>query len=211
MFTGIIQEIGVLRRVKPGEAYKLRIEAKKTLEGIELGDSISVAGACLTVVDFDANGFEVDAMPETIEKTTLKLLRVGSRVNLEPSLKLGDKMGGHWVTGHIDGSGRILGKEKLANSVIYEISIPRELSQYLVPKGSVAMDGISLTLIECGAESFRVGLIPHSLENTTLAGKGVGDYVNIETDVIGKYVHRYMKGGADDGVTEKLLRESGFM
>jgi len=211
MFTGIIQEIGELERVTPGESYKLRIRARKTLEGVELGDSISVDGACLTVVAFDDAGFEADAMPETIEKTTLKLLRVGSRVNLEPSLRLGDKMGGHWVTGHVDGTGKIVGAKKEGNAAIYDISIPRELSRYLAPKGSVAVDGISLTIIECAAEGLKIGLIPHSRENTTLGDKGAGDYVNIETDIMGKYVHRHMKGAAGEGVTEELLRESGFM
>jgi riboflavin synthase len=211
MFTGIIQEIGTIQRVSPGQAYKLRIRAGKVLEGIELGDSISVDGACLTVVDFDETSFEVDAMPETIEKTTLKYLQPGSRVNLEASLKLGDKMGGHWVTGHVDGTGKILSTKKAGNAVIYEISIPAELAEQLVPKGSVAVDGISLTVIECERESFKVGLIPHTLQSATLGGKGVGSHVNLETDVIGKYVHRYLKGASGDAVTEKLLREAGFM
>ena len=210
MFTGIIQEIGIVQRISPGEAYKLRIRAKKVLKDIERGDSISVDGACLTVVDFDRSSFEVDAMPETIEKTTLKYLQLGNRVNLEASLRLGDKMGGHWVTGHVDGTGKILSTEKVGNSVIYEISISSNLAEQLVPKGSVAVDGISLTLIECVRESFKIGLIPHTLQNTTLAKKGVGSHVNLETDVIGKYVHRYLKGSSGE-VTEKLLREAGFM
>ena len=211
MFTGIIQEIGTILRISPGEAYKLRINAKKVLEGIERGDSISVDGACLTVVDFDKSEFEVDAMPETIEKTTLKYLQLGSRVNLETSLKLGDKMGGHWVLGHVDGTGKILSTKKAANSVVYEISISRKLSKYLVPKGSVAIDGISLTIIDCGEESFTIGLIPHTWESTTLGDKGVGHHVNLETDVMGKYIYRYMRGASQEGVTEEYLRESGFM
>ena len=210
MFTGIVQEVGILRRVSPGEAYKIRIAAVKTLDGIELGDSVCVNGACLTVVDFDDAGFEVDAMPETIEKTTLKSLREGSRVNLEPSLKVGSKLGGHWVTGHVDGTGKILSKRQVGNAVEYEISISSELSKYLVSKGSVAVDGISLTLIESGDESFKVGVIPHTFGATTLGDKGVGEFVNLETDVIGKYVHKYM-GNSTGAVTEKLLRESGFM
>jgi riboflavin synthase len=210
MFTGIIQEIGTVQRISPGEAYKLSIRAKATLKGMERGDSVSVDGACLTVVDFDRNGFEVDAMPETIEKTTLKYLQLGDSVNLEASLRLGDKMGGHWVTGHVDGTGKILSTEKAGNSIVYEISIASNLAEQLVPKGSVAVDGISLTLIECGRESFKIGLIPHTRQNTTLGKKGVGSYVNLETDVIGKYVHRYLKGSSGE-VTEKLLREAGFM
>ena len=210
MFTGIVQEVGVLRRVSTGVAYKLRIAAAKTLDGIELGDSVCVNGACLTVVDFDDAGFEVDAMPETIEKTTLKFLREGNRVNLEPSLKVGSKLGGHWVTGHVDGTGRILSKRQVGNAVEYEISISPELSKYLVSKGSVAVDGISLTLIESGDESFKVGVIPHTFGETILGDKGVGELVNLETDVIGKYVHKYM-GNSTGAVTEKLLRESGFM
>jgi riboflavin synthase len=187
------------------------IRAKKILKDIELGDSVSVDGACLTVTTFDKAGFQVDAMPETIESTTLKYLKVGSRVNMEASLKLGDKMGGHWVTGHVDGTGKILNTKKVGNSVVYEISISRELSEYLVPKGSVAVDGISLTIIECGREAFSIGLIPHTLQHTTLSEKGVGDHVNLETDVIGKYVRRYLKGASEGSVTEKLLHDSGFM
>jgi len=211
MFTGIIQEIGTIDRVSPGQAYKIRIRAKKVLKDIELGDSISVDGACLTVVDFDAAGFEVDAMPETIEKTTLKYLRLGSEVNIEASLKLGDKMGGHWVSGHVDGTGQILNTEKAGNAIIYEISIPDELSEQLVPKGSVAVDGISLTLIDCERGRFKIGLIPHTLQNTTLGGKNVGSHVNLETDVIAKYIHKYLKGASEGSVTENLLRETGFM
>ncbi|RJP68484.1 MAG: riboflavin synthase [Candidatus Abyssobacteria bacterium SURF_17] len=211
MFTGMIVEIGKIERVSPGEAYRLKIRAKKVLSNVERGDSISVDGACLTVVNFDGRGFDVDAMPETIEKTTLKYLRVGSPVNLEPALKLGDKMGGHWVTGHVDGTGKILNTRKAGNSILYEISAPKELSHYLVPKGSVAVDGISLTIIECSGEGFAIGLIPHTLQHTTLGTKGVGDHVNLETDIIGKYVHRYIKGAAEGTVTEKLLHDAGFM
>ena len=211
MFTGIIQEIGTIQRISLGEAYRLKIKAEKVLEGIELGDSISVDGTCLTVVDFDKSGFDVDAMPETIEKTTLKFFQIGSKVNLEASLRMGDKLGGHWVLGHVDGTGKILNTTKVGNSVVYEISIPRELSKYLVPKGSVAVDGISLTIIECGEESLKIGVIPHTRENTTLGKKGVGTYVNLETDVLGKYIYRYMKGASEGGVTEEHLREAGFM
>lgn len=211
MFTGLIQEIGTVKRIRPGEWYRLGIHAKKIIEGIELGDSISVNGACLTVVTFDGDGFEVDAMPETIEKTTLKYLKVGSRVNLEPSLRLGDKVGGHWVTGHVDGTGTVLSTTRVGNSIVYEISLSEELAQYLIPKGSIAVDGISLTIIECGPTSFKVGIIPHTLQETILDGKGVGSHVNLETDFIGKYVYKYTRGSSQGGVTEDRLRESGFM
>ncbi|GAB4350574.1 MAG: riboflavin synthase subunit alpha [Candidatus Abyssubacteria bacterium] len=210
MFTGIIQEIGKVERILPGKAYKLRIGAKKILKGIETGDSISVDGACLTVVTFDASGFEVDAMPETIERTTLKFLKLGSRVNLEASLRLGDKMGGHWVAGHVDGTGKILSKAEAGNAIVYEFSIAPELAEQLVPKGSIAIDGISLTIIECGRARFKAGIIPHTLRSTTLGDKGVGDYVNLETDVIAKYLHKYLRGSGGE-VTEQLLREAGFM
>lgn len=210
MFTGIIQETGAIRKILPGEAYRLGISAQRILSGLEIGDSISVDGACLTVVQFNALGFEVDAMPETIERTTLKYLQIGSRVNLESSLRVGDKLGGHWVAGHVDGTGRILSTTKKGNSVIYEFSIAADLAEQLVPKGSVAIDGISLTVIECSRNSFKVGIIPHTLQNTTLGGKGVGDHVNLETDVIGKYIYRYLKGPSGTA-TEKLLRESGFL
>lgn len=210
MFTGIIQEIGTVQEILPGRAYKLRIGAQKVLKGIELGDSISVDGACLTVVQFDQRSFQVDAMPETIEKTTLKYLQIGRKVNLESSLRLGDKLGGHWVAGHVDGTGKIIATTKAGNSILYRFSLAPELAEQLVPKGSIAIDGISLTLIECGRDTFGVGIIPHTLQSTTLGGKGVGDSVNLETDIIGKYVHRYLKGSSGS-VTEQLLRESGFM
>jgi riboflavin synthase len=210
MFTGIIQEIGTIRSILPGEAYRLRVGAQKILNGLDLGDSISVDGACLTVVQFDAHSFQVDAMPETIEKTTLKFLRIGSRVNLESSLRLGDKLGGHWVAGHVDGTGKILSARRAANAILYEVSIAPDLAEQLVSKGSIAVDGISLTIIECRRDSFMVGVIPHTLQNTALAEKGVGDYVNLETDVLGKYVYRYMKGSSGT-VTEKLLRDTGFL
>ncbi|RJP17563.1 MAG: riboflavin synthase [Candidatus Abyssobacteria bacterium SURF_5] len=210
MFTGIIQEIGLIREILPGQAYKLRVGAKKTLKDIELGDSISIDGACLTVVDYDAASFQVDAMPETIEKTTLKYLQIGGKVNLESSLRLGDKLGGHWVAGHVDGTGKILTTRRSGNSVLYEISVPPELAEQLAPKGSVAVDGISLTVIECSRSAFTIGIIPHTLQHTTLNSKGAGDYVNLETDVIGKYIYRYLRG-ASGTVTEKLLRDSGFL
>lgn len=211
MFTGIIQEIGTVDRILPGQAYKLRIRASKILEGIEIGDSISVDGACLTVVDFDVKTFEVDAMPETIEKTTLKYLQLGNHVNLEASLKLGDKLGGHMVLGHVDGTGKILRTTRVGNSVVYEISVAVDLAQQLVPKGSIAVDGVSLTIIECRRDRFSVGLIPHTFEITALGRKSVGSYVNLETDVIGKYIYKYIKGSTEGAVTENLLREAGFM
>lgn len=210
MFTGIIQEVGTIREILPGEAYKLRIGAQKILSDIEIGDSISVDGACLTVVQFDRVSFEVDAMPETIEKTTLKYLQFGSKVNLESSLRLGDKLGGHWVAGHVDGTGKILSTRRAGNAILYKFSISPDLAEQLVPKGSIAVDGISLTIIECERDSFTVGLVPHTLQNTTLGEKSIGSHVNIETDVIGKYIHRYLKSSSNT-VTEKLLRESGFL
>jgi riboflavin synthase len=210
MFTGIIKEIGTIREILPGEAYKLRIGAHTVLREMELGDSISVDGACLTVVQFDTRTFQVDAMPETIEKTTLKYLQLGSKVNLESALRLGDKLGGHWVAGHVDGTGKILSTKNAANSVLYVISISPGLAEQLAPKGSIAVDGISLTIIDCDRGSFTVGIIPHTLKTTTLGGKGIGSHVNLETDVIGKYIHRYLKGSSGT-VTENLLRESGFM
>ena len=210
MFTGIIQEIGTVQSILPGEFYKLKLDADKILDDMALGDSISVSGVCLTVTQFDRRSFQVDAMPETIEKTTLKYLQIGSRMNLESSLRLGDKLGGHWVAGHVDGTGKILSARRTGNSILYEISLMPELAEQLAPKGSIAVDGISLTLIECARDRFMVGIIPHTLTSTTLEAKGAGDFVNIETDLIGKYIYRHLKGSSGT-VTEQLLRDAGFI
>jgi len=182
---------------------------------LTLGESVAIDGACLTVVAFDATGFDVEATPETLARTTLAGRRPGSRVNVERALQLGGRLGGHLVTGHVDATGTVRGFSRAGEAVIGELSYPAELAPFLVEKGSVAVDGVSLTVNEVGGEAFSVYLIPHTLEVTTLGERQPGDRVNLETDLIGKYVVRALaaRGLAEGGggITEDLLAEHGFL
>lgn len=196
------------------------IKADIPVEEIKVGDSIAVSGACLTVVDFQDNIFEVDVAPETLSKTTLCQVNVGDRVNLERSLCLGDRLDGHLVTGHVDGVGMVRAKRPLANAMLFEFGVPEPLSRYIVQKGSVAVDGISLTVNACKRTTFEVSIIPHTAKITTMGFKKVGDSVNIETDIIGKYLERFTQHSANtsteaedttSSVDKTLLAKAGFM
>src|SRR5690625_4289938 len=197
MFTGIVEEIGEIHRIEEisEQAVQLTIQAKNVLEDVNIGDSIAVNGICLTVTSFKASTFQVDVMPETIKATSLARLTAGSHVNLERSLQAQDRFGGHFVTGHVDGVGKIIRKEKLENAIYYDIKIPSELTHYLILKGSVAVDGISLTVfnIDITKNTFTISLIPHTVSVTILGMKEVGDIVNIECDLLAKHVHHYMR------------------
>lgn len=210
MFTGIIEEMGQIRRMRRRgtAAMELMIGCRKVLEGTRIGDSIAVNGICLTVTQLEADGFTADVMPETMAKTDLKEQREGSWVNLERALAVGERMGGHFVQGHVDGLGRIMGRDKLQNAVIFRIGAPRDLTKYMVEKGSIAVNGISLTLVEVGAEEFTVSVIPHTLTVTQLQTAQMGDLVNIECDMIGKYVAKLLGevGATSEGLQEKLKR-----
>ncbi len=211
MFTGIIEEVGKIRRLRRSgtAAMELVIACRKVLEGTRIGDSIAVNGVCLTVTQLGEDHFAADVMPETMAKTHLKRLTVGSAVNLERALAVGERMGGHFVQGHVDGVGRILERRQLQNAVLFRIGAPQELTKYMVAKGSIAVNGISLTLVSVGSEEFMVSVIPHTLAVTQLQTVQVGDQVNLECDMIGKYVAKLL-GGAGEGL-EKKLEQFGFV
>lgn len=214
MFTGLVEEIGVVKRVeRTGEAAKLEIESKKVLEGIALGDSISTNGVCLTVVAFTDNSFTVDVMPESVRLTNLKDVDRGSLVNLERALRVGDRLGGHMVSGHIDGTGRVKSMKTELNATWLEIETSSEVLKYIIYKGSIAIDGTSLTVAEVGDTSFKVSIIPMTKDETTLLKKKLGDVVNLECDMVGKYIERflnYQEKPEASKVSMDFLRENGF-
>ena len=212
MFTGIVREIGTVRSVRriPG-GLRPRISAGPILEDMKTGDSISLDGVCQTVVAVDEGGFEVEVLPETMGRTTLKSLQPGRRVNLEPAVGLDDRFGGHLITGHVDGLGTIHDRRPRTGDTILRIAAPAGIMARLVERGSVAVDGISLTVVSLLAEAFTVALIPHTLQTTTLAAKRVGERVNVETDLIIKAVQRWLDPALKKGgLTEARLRELGF-
>ncbi|PRX98439.1 riboflavin synthase [Allonocardiopsis opalescens] len=194
MFTGIVEELGTLTSIVPagdgGESALLAIEGPLVAQDAVHGASIAVNGVCLTVVTADAAGFTADAMAETMRRSNLGALEPGAPVNLERPLRMGDRLGGHLVQGHVDGVGTILRRESADRWDAVEIGLPPDLARYVVEKGSIAVDGVSLTVTAVGDDRFGVGLIPTTLELTTLGRKGAGDTVNLEVDVMGKYVER---------------------
>lgn len=213
MFTGIIEELGTVRRMDWVQGgLRLRVAAERVLEDLKLGDSISINGVCLTIVGLDSSSFAVDAVEETLRQTTLGELRVGDKVNLERALQLSDRLGGHLVTGHIDGVGVIRARRPEGTSTLFSIEVPEELAGYLISKGSVAVDGVSLTVVNIEGNQFSVSIIPFTAENTTFGFRQVGDRVNVEVDLIGKYVARLMRAGPKEKseITEEWLKEMGF-
>ncbi len=194
MFTGIIEEIGKVKSIaQKSKARVLTIEAKKLLSEIKIGDSVSVNGVCLTVFEKLNDSFKVEAVEETIKKTNLGDLKVDDFVNLELALKIGERLGGHIVQGHVDTTGVIKNIKKLQNSWILEIKFPVEFRKYLIPAGSVAVDGISLTVADVNRDRFKVSIIPFTWENTNIKFRKVGDRVNLEFDFFGKYVENFLK------------------
>ncbi|HNR29479.1 MAG TPA: riboflavin synthase [Candidatus Hydrogenedentes bacterium] len=206
MFTGIIEEVGAVSRCSGSE---LAILATVVLDGLELGDSVAVDGACLTVAALHEDSFVAQVSPETLARTTLGRLRPGHAVNLERALALGDRMGGHMVLGHVDGVGRIEGVRDQGKFQLWRFRAPDEVAKYLVPKGSISIDGISLTVIEPRGAEFSVAIIPTTLRKTTLSAKRPGDPVNMEADIIGKHVYHYVKEGRG-GLTQEKLARMGF-
>lgn len=193
MFTGIIEGLGTIIEIRPaGRGKRLTFDADFVLDQTKIGDSISVSGVCLTVVMIDGKRFQIDVSPETFSKTTFLRAKMGDRVNLERALRLSGRIDGHLVSGHIDGIGTVKRKQNAGNAVIFTIGVPESLSRYMVKKGSVAVDGISLTINNCGRDSLDVSIIPHTAKLTTMGLSKVGDPVNIETDMIGKYVERFV-------------------
>ena len=195
MFTGIIEGLGTIADIRSsGQGKRLTVEADFSLDQIKIGDSISVSGACLTAVKIDGKRFEVDVSPETLQITTFGRAKVGERLNIERALRLSDRIDGHLVSGHIDGVGTIKKREPLSNAIIVTIGVDESLTQYMIAKGSVAMDGISLTINARESDNFSVSVIPYTAKLTTIGFKNKGDRVNIETDMIGKYVERFISG-----------------
>lgn len=215
MFTGIVEEIGTIEGISiNGSSNVIQISANKVLEGTVIGDSIAVNGVCLTVTDISNNSFNADIMPETLNRTYMKNLHKGDKVNLERAMLVGSRFGGHVVSGHIDGIGKITDIVSNDNAVWYTIESSREILYYIVEKGSVALDGISLTVAYVDDRCFKVSIIPHTRSQTILGYKRMGDFINIENDIYGKYINKFwteqQKVEKKSNITEEFLRENGF-
>lgn len=210
MFTGITEAIGTVRRmIRRGEDALLEIDTSLSLADVKIGDSISVSGACLTVTSLSGRMFTVDVSAETLSRTTLGHMTAGAMVNLEKALRLSDRLGGHLVLGHVDGTGVIVEKIVRSGSLIFGFSISPELGRYVVAKGSVTIDGISLTVNRCEKEVFYVNVIPHTASGTTLGDKKVGEEVNIETDIIARYLEKLLTGGGGGGAAGQEAGKNG--
>jgi riboflavin synthase len=215
MFTGLIEELGRIEKViKSTKSAIIAIKAHKILEGVKIGDSISTNGVCLTITSFSSNSFTVDVMAETMRSSNLKNLSSGEIVNLERALRVGDRIGGHIVSGHIDGIGVIQNYEKEDNAVWVTIAAEAEILKYIVQKGSIAIDGVSLTVAYVDSTEFKVSIIPHTKEMTTLLYKKIGDQVNLECDMVGKYIEKLL-GTKEQTSTKRtidlnFLSENGF-
>lgn len=213
MFTGIIEELGTVGQMdRRPDSIKLTIQARKVLEGTQLGDSIAVNGVCLTVTSMTDSSFTADVMHETMRRSSLSDIKSGSKVNLERAMQVGGRLGGHIVSGHIDGVGHIARIAADGIARVITISISKDMEPFIVEKGSIAIDGISLTVVSVGNSQFSVSIIPHTMANTTLIDKHPGAVVNLETDVIGKYVHSFTTAhtGKRSGITMETLLENGF-
>ena len=230
MFTGLIAELGTVERLaEDSTSCQLTVRAPKILPGVKIGDSIAVNGVCLTVVRLLGNTFTADVMPETVRRTTLHQLQPGDKVNLEKALRPTDGLDGHIVQGHVEGVGKIQQVTPEGNALVYRIEAPRELLRYIVEKGSIAVDGISLTVTEDDGSGFGVSLIPHTAKMTTLGYKRAGDMVNLETDILARYVEKMLgfqktqkysdarhtaaddeQSPSDSELTEEFLLRHGF-
>lgn len=216
MFTGIIEEIGVVQDIELNEKIsRITINATEVLKGTKLGDSISTNGVCLTVTELLNNGYKADVMGETIKRSNLGRLKKGSLVNLERALTLSTRLGGHMVSGHIDGIGKIVNVEKKDIATWYTITASKEILKYVVEKGSIAIDGISLTIAFVDNKCFKVSIIPHTGEETTLSTKKVNDEVNLECDLVGKYIEKLIKNTEvqrdKSKISEQFLIDNGFI
>jgi riboflavin synthase len=216
VFTGLIEEIGILEEANKGaKSAQLTISANKVLQDIKLGDSVSTNGVCLTVVRFSNNSFTVDVMPETMRRSNLKNLKHGNKINLERALKLGDRLGGHIVSGHIDGVGLVRAIEEEDNATWVTIEAESEIMRYIIEKGSIAIDGTSLTVAYVDNKAFKVSIIPLTRDETTLLSKKVGDEVNLECDMVGKYIERFTMFNKDNDnrreINMDFLKENGFV
>jgi len=211
MFTGLVETLGSITALeKADNGIRLSVKPMTDYE-LKTGDSVSVNGVCLTVTDTGKNAPAFDVSPETLRSTNLGELRVGNKVNLERALRLSDRLGGHVVTGHVDGVGTILEKRQAGEYTFYTFEAPAAISRYIVKKGSIAIDGISLTVVEIERRGFSVAIIPHTLKATNIGGKNVGDRVNLEADILGKYIEKFLGGNDNDKNLMELLKEGGFM
>ena len=217
MFTGLVEELGKVKAVAHGtKSVRLTITSRKVISDVKIGDSIAVNGTCLTVVGYAENWFTADVMPETVESTAIASFQIGDTVNLERTLLVGDRFGGHIVSGHIDGVGTIIAKDTNDNAIVVKIKAGPEVMRYIVKKGSIAIDGISLTVVNYDSDWFSVSLIPHSAAMTTLGFKKTGDIVNLEADVIGKYVEKLLgihltsPQGTTSNIGMNFLQQHGF-
>lgn len=215
MFTGLVEGTGVIAGIEDkGIDRRLRIEPHFQMGEVVTGESISISGACLTVVNRDGNGFVVDVSYETLSRTTLGSARVGRKVNIERALRIGDRLGGHIVLGHVDAVGIVKGRRDDGRSIGFDFEIPERFAKYVIEKGSIAIDGVSLTVNSVKGRIFDVNIIPHTAQITTIGLLRPGDEVNIEVDVIGKYVERLLAVRTDresGGISEELLRKYGFL
>lgn len=216
MFTGIIEEIGVIHSIQWGsKSAALTIGASKILEDVKIGDSINTNGVCLTVTSFKSGQFMVDVVAETMRRTNLQSLQNNTKVNLERALRLNDRLGGHMVSGHIDDAGTISDLSKEDNAIWITIKSRPEITKYIIQKGSVALDGISLTVAETNKKTFKVSIIPHTGLQTTLLSKRIGDTVNIECDQVGKYIEKFLLHqdvkNQHASIDMEFLKENGFL
>ncbi|HPO77747.1 MAG TPA: riboflavin synthase [Thermoclostridium caenicola] len=216
MFTGIVEEMGTIKGISRGsKSARLSISCSRVMDGMKIGDSIAVNGVCLTVTDMGGNWFSADVMPETLRNTGLGMLKISDKVNLERALRLSDRLGGHIVTGHIDGTGTVISRVEEDNAIWLTIEARNDILKYIVMKGSVALDGTSLTVALVDDRCFKVSLIPHTAGETTLGSKKVGDQLNIECDVIGKYVERLFNCSSQESkpkrdISVEFLKSNGF-
>lgn len=215
VFTGIVEEIGKICEIKKGSlSAEIKIQCRKVLEGTKVGDSIAVNGICLTVTSLSGDGFTADVMAETMRRSSLSDLKVPGAVNLERAMAADGRFHGHIVSGHIDGTGQVTGIRQEENAVWYTIAVDERLLGYIVEKGSVALDGISLTVAKVTAKDFQVSVIPHTRQETSLTEKQAGSLVNVECDMIGKYVEKLLHGAKEEresSITEGFLMEHGFL
>ncbi|NQU18111.1 MAG: riboflavin synthase [Candidatus Saganbacteria bacterium] len=212
MFTGIIEEIGVISSVvNKGQSRIFTIHAKRVLSDLKIGDSVSVNGICLTAVQKGRNNFSVEAVTESLVLSNLSDLVIGNRVNLERALSVVDRIGGHFVSGHVDGTGILKGRNDKGSHFEYEIEFPREFGRYIITKGSIAVDGVSLTVANVENNRMRISIVPHTLKNTTLGSKTIGGELNLELDMMGKYIENILLRDKSQGVTEEMMSKVGFI
>ena len=215
MFTGIIEEVGKITQInKQGEFAVVTIQASKVLQDVHLGDSIAVNGVCLTVTSFSERQFTADVMSETLKRTSLGELKPSSPVNLERAMAANGRFGGHIVSGHIDGTGEVVGIKPAHNSIWYRIQTTPKLMRYIIEKGSITIDGISLTVVDTDETSFRVSIIPHTIKETNLGSKKIGSLVNLENDIVGKYIEQFLLKKEPENppsqLTVDFLKNAGF-